>query len=348
MKKSSEPAEAPPLLPLDAPWFAAPLARVAQARARGQLPQSLLIHAHPGAGGPQFALRLAQLLLCENEVEQATAGTGCGQCRGCLRVASGTHPDCTEIVPIEDSKQIRIEQIREVLDELAMSSYEGRATVFTFSPAEAINAAAANALLKNLEEPRRDAYLILVTSLPSMLPATIRSRCLRLTLRPPHPDEAVAWLNRHHASRDWPAALQVLGVAPYEALLFDPADLVRLRDDTWRTLEGLRRGSLDVVRTAEQWARGGEFLQRLGCLENYLTGLAVDGAVGEGKSSEMRPVAHLSGPELDINIGTTVALLDHLVEIRQQAALPLNKGLALERFLWRLTRAVARQTAKGV
>jgi hypothetical protein len=62
----------------------------------------------------------------------------------------------------------------------------------------------------------------------------------------------------------------------------------------------------------------------------------------------MRPAAHLSGPELDINIGAVLTLLDQLIDLRQQAATPLNKGLALERFLWRLGWATARQTGKGV
>jgi DNA polymerase-3 subunit delta' len=258
-----------------------------------------------------------------------------------VRVAAGGHPDYVEVEPIEDSKQIRIDQVREVLDGLSMGSYEGRATVIVFSPAEAINTAAANALLKNLEEPRRDAYLILVAAQPSLLPATVRSRCLRLTLAAPEFDAAVSWLQGHRGAAEWPAALQVLGVAPYEALLADPGQLARLRDETWRTLQDLPRGTVDVVRTAEQWGRGGEFLQRLGCLENCLTGLALRRGADSGHSSEMRPAAHLSGPELDINIATTLALLDQLTEIRQQAAHPLNKGLALERFLWRLARATA-------
>jgi hypothetical protein len=104
-----------------------------------------------------------------------------------------------------------------------------------------------------------------------------------------------------------------------------------------------------VVRTAEQWGRGGDFLQRLACLENCLTGLALRRGGRQSLSSEMRTAAHLSGPELDINIGTILALLDQLIEIRQQASLPLNKGLALERFLWRLARAAAvRQASTGV
>jgi len=157
------------VLPPDAPWFAAPLARVNDARARGQLGQSLLIHAHPGAGGGLFARRVAQTLLCERD-----GSPGCGECRGCMRVAAGQHPDFREIGPIEDSRQIRIDQVREVLEGLSMGSYEGRATVIVFDPADSMNESSANALLKNLEEPRRDAYLLLVATQPSLLPATIR------------------------------------------------------------------------------------------------------------------------------------------------------------------------------
>ncbi len=337
-----------PRLPLDAPWFDPALVRMADARRRGQLPQSLLIHAHPGAGGTEFARVIAQRLLCEQAAD--VDARGCGRCRGCTRVAANQHPDLVELMPIEDSKQIRIDQVREVLGQLALSSYEGRASVVLFSPAEALNVAAANALLKNLEEPRRDAYLILVATQPSLLSATIRSRCLRLALATPALDVALAWLERHRPGEPWGAVLQVLGVAPYEALaLASPADLLRLRDDTWRVLEELRRGAgIDVVRTAETWARSGDFLHRLGCLENCLTGLTLKRAAGDSNSSEMRLAAHLSGPELDINIAVGLELLDHLKEVRRQATSPLNKALLLERFLWRLTRATARPALRGV
>ncbi len=258
-------------------------------------------------------------------------------------MAGGQHPDYFEIGPIEDSKQIRIEQVREITDSLSMGSYEGRATVIVFDPADSMNESSANALLKNLEEPRRDAYLLLVATQPSLLPATIRSRCLRIRVASPSFDDAIGWLQKRHPSRSWPAALQVLGVAPYDALVADPDALLALRDETWRTLQDLPRGAVDVVRTAEFWGKSGDFLHRLSCLENCLTGLALRRGAGQGNSSEMRGAAHLSGPELDINIGTALALLDHLRELRQQASSPLNKGLALERFLWRLTRAAVRQ-----
>jgi DNA polymerase III subunit delta' len=344
--KKSAPAEEQPRLPLDAPWFAGPLERLADAARRGQQPQSLLIHAEPGAGGIEFGRVVAQRLLCE-QPDAARPG-GCGTCRGCTRVAAGQHPDLIEITPV-DSTQIRVDQIREeVLQPLAMSSYEGRGTVVLFSPAEALNVAASNALLKNLEEPRRDAYLVLVASQPSRLSATIRSRCLRLALPAPSKDVALEWLQRHRPSVAWPAALAVLGTAPYAALeLEDPAALVALRTDTVRTLQDIGRGDIDVVRTAEYWGKGGDFLHRLLCLENCLTGLTLRKVGLPADSSEMRPATHLPGPELDINIGTGLALLDDLREIRQLAATPLNKALLLERFLWRLSRATARPDQKG-
>jgi DNA polymerase-3 subunit delta' len=335
-------SEAPPL-PDTAPWFDAPLARAAAAREAGQLPQSLLVHTDPGAGGFAFVRRLTQLLLCE-----AADARPCGVCRSCERVAAGAHPDARVVSLEEESKQIKVEQVREALALLESTSYEGRGSVLVFIPAEALNIASANALLKTLEEPRRDAYLILVASQPSLLPATVRSRCLRLRLAAPTYDEALAWLQQERPSPSWPAALQVLGVAPFAALADDPAGLQRLRDETWRVLADLPRGGVDVVRTAEAWSRSGDLLQRLSCLENCLTGLALRGGARLGDSAEMRPAAHLSGPELDINIGAVLTLLDQLIDLRQQAATPLNKGLALERFLWRLGWATARQTGKGV
>lgn len=329
-------------LPIHAPWFDAPLTRAREARRTGQLPQSLLVHADPGAGGLQFARRLAQLLLCEGEGE-----VPCGRCRHCTRIAAGQHPDVVHVGLEEDSSQIKVEQVREGLASLETTSYEGRGSVLVFAPAEALNVASANAMLKTLEEPRRDAYLMLVASQPSMLPATVRSRCLRLRVGAPAAEQALDWLQQHRPSQAWPAALQVLGVAPYEALEADPAALQKLRDETWELFSELRRGGVDIVRTAETWGRGEEYVWRLRCLENCLTGLALRQGTGRRETQEMRPAAHLSAPDLDINIGTVLTLLDQLVELRQQAASPLNKGLALERFLWRLSWAVARQAGRG-
>ena len=328
---------ASPAVP-DAPWFAEPMARVREAHAAGHLAQSLLVHADPGAGGMAFAHRVAQLLLCEGAADAAP----CGRCRHCVRIAAGTHPDVTAVTPIEDSKQIRVEQVREVLGELSLTSYEGRASVRLFAPAEAINVQAANALLKTLEEPRRDAYLLLVAAQPSLLPATVRSRCLRLRVAAPSYDAALAWLQAMQPSSAWPAALQVTGVAPFDALGHDPAALQNLRDDTWALLRDASRG-LDVVRTAETWGRDPALAWRLNCLENCLTGQALRWGAQLGQSVEMRPAAHLSAPELDINIATVLGLLQHVQELRLQIASPLNKGLALERLFWRFGTAAARR-----
>ncbi len=82
--------------------------------------------------------------------------------------------------PLEDSRQIRVEQIRELSEQLALTAHGGGATVALIAPADAMNANAANALLKTLEEPRAGVTLLLVASVPSRLPATILSRCQSL------------------------------------------------------------------------------------------------------------------------------------------------------------------------
>lgn len=339
---SAEP-QVPPVLPLDAPWFEPALARLRTAQAAGRLPQSLLLQAQAGVGGLAMARRIALLLLCEEE-----GAGGCGRCRGCTRVAQGQHPDLHEVLPEEGASMLKVEQVRAALAELEVTSYEGRGSVLVFDPAETMTVSAANALLKTLEEPRAGAMLILVTARPSLLPATVRSRCLRLSLRAPDREQALAWLRARDAKLPWEAALDVLGNAPYAALSSDPGALAAVRADTMQAVQDLRQGRLDVVRTAERWGRGEDFPHRLACLETWLTGLVLRACDTTGEKREMRPGAHLSGPEADINIAGALGLLDHLTEMRQQAATPLNKGLVLERFLWRLGRVATRQQSRGV
>ncbi len=88
---------------------------------------------------------------------------------------------------VEESRQIRIEQVRELADELALTSHQGGYKVGILTPADALNRFAANALLKTLEEPPARTLLILVATQPSRLPATILSRCQRLRVRAPEP-----------------------------------------------------------------------------------------------------------------------------------------------------------------
>lgn len=309
------------------PWLESAAARLRGARAAGRLPPALLIHEAPGTGARELATLFAQLRFC------AEPDAPCGRCSHCRRVAQGEHPDFVIVSPDEKSKlgQITVDQTREIAQQLALSSYEGRGTVLLIQPADAMNRNAANALLKTLEEPRPDAHLVLITTNPSLLPATIRSRCQKLVVPAPDRATALAWLQGQAPAHrnDWPAVLEVLGPAPLQALQADVGQLLAIRRDIERLLEEAHQGRLDVIRVAHAWA-GEDLHLRLAGLENCLT----------DRLLTMRADSRLPAAVPDINMAPTLRLLAELGELRRQlAGAALNKPLAVERALWRLTQA---------
>ncbi|MGB6605065.1 MAG: hypothetical protein WBE65_12310, partial [Steroidobacteraceae bacterium] len=199
--------DAPEAIP---PWIAPAAAALTRAQRAGRLPHALLIHEAPGAGGDWLALWAARLALCERPGEAP-----CGICTGCRRAAALLHPDLMRITPLEESRQIRIEQVRDLAAELALTSHAGGYKVGILTPADALNRFGANALLKTLEEPPPRTFLVLVATQPSRLPATVLSRCQRLPVRAPSRAEAVAWLVDTRGPGDWAAALAVVGEAPF-------------------------------------------------------------------------------------------------------------------------------------
>ena len=321
---------------IEPPWLDAPFASVKAAALAGRLPQGLLVHEAPGAGGMRLVKRIAQMILCHGAREIAP----CGSCPGCVRVDSGEHPDLLRIAPKEESKlqQITVDDIREACEQLVMTSYEGRGSVAVIHPADAMNVNAANSLLKTLEEPRPNLHILLVTNRPSALPATILSRCQRLRL--PIPDRAAVlqWLGQQRPSPDWPAALDALGGSALDALDSDPAALRQLRDGIWQALRDALKGRLDIVRTADAWSRD-DFPLRLHCIERWFTRRVLEGPETGGGLSEVGAVTHLQGPDLDLNIGAALGLLDEVRDIRRQAATTLNKALMVEQLLWRIGRS---------
>jgi DNA polymerase-3 subunit delta' len=144
-----------------------------------------------GDGLPELAHTLAADLLCQ---QSAPDGAACGRCRACELLASGTHPDLFRLTPLEDKTQISVAQVRELIGDLSLHSQLLGARVGLISPADAMNAAAANALLKTLEEPPPGCFLLLLSERPARMPATIRSRCQRLVLPAPAMADAQHWL----------------------------------------------------------------------------------------------------------------------------------------------------------
>jgi DNA polymerase-3 subunit delta' len=308
-------------------WLDPQIARLRAAYDAGRFPHALLIHEAPGAGGDWLAAWAAGLVLCSNPQEAP-----CGRCAGCQRAERAQHPDLLVVSPRESSTQIRIEQVRELGAELALTAHQGGYKVGILSPADTMNRFAANALLKTLEEPPRGTLLILVASQPSRLPATILSRCQRLRVRAPQPAEAVAWLEATRGRGDWGTVLGVLGMAPMLAAAADPAAVIAVAAEVSRGLEEAAAGAGDPVAIAERWARS-ELPLRLTCVENWLTD-RIRGRFGAGSFfTEVRAGAHSRGAAESLDLRELFGLLDAVRELKSSFDTPINRGLALESLL---------------
>lgn len=136
----------------------------------GRLPHGLLFAGPDGVGKLMVAKRLAQILLCET-------ASACGSCGQCKTFTAQSNADYMEISGTEN---IKIEQIRDLTYKLSLKPYAARYKVAIIDAAEEMTEDAANALLKNLEEPKDHTVIILVTSNPNRLPKTIVSRAQKI------------------------------------------------------------------------------------------------------------------------------------------------------------------------
>lgn len=276
--------ELPPL----APWQQRIYAQAVAALDGGRLGHALLLCGPPRLGKRAVVERLARRLLCE---ARGADGEACGRCRGCLLFANRHQRDPLEVRPdgapahpfghaghpdlllvgheVNDKTgkprtEIVIEQIRRLSEKLALTPQYGGAQIAILDPAEAINHAACNALLKTLEEPQDGRYLWLVSAQPARLPATIRSRCQRLEFRLPARAEALAWLcAQGHAESTASEALDAARGHPglADAWLRDGG--LALRREIAGDLQAIRRGERSPLEAAQRWAGEGDLDLRL-------------------------------------------------------------------------------------
>ncbi len=142
-----------------------------------KLPHAYLFVGPKHVGKMTLALNLAQALNCDGEEKP------CGQCRQCLRIATGRHAD-VHAIAVNDRTEIGIDHIREMQHEASLKPFEGRNRVFIIDGAEHLSHEASNCLLKTLEEPPPNVNIILLTVNESLLLPTVLSRCQRLEMRP--------------------------------------------------------------------------------------------------------------------------------------------------------------------
>ena len=326
-----------------APWQQRVLDGALSALAEGRLGHALLLSGAPAMGKARVASLLSQRLLCRTP---GADGLGCGQCRGCRLFAAGTQPDRLDLTFAVHEKtgklrsELLVEQIRDLGHWFSLTPDLGGAQVAVIHPAHMLNRAAANALLKTLEEPARDRYLLLVTDQPGRLPATIRSRCQRLEFRLPAAGEAHAWLvaQGHDAS----AARTALDAArghPGHAAAWLAEGGLALRGDIARDLDALAADRASPLETAQRWLADERADLRL----RFAAELALAGAAQRVAGG---PTAGLTIPA---EFQKLSAWFDRMNRTRAQLAAPaLRHDLALAGLLleWRsLTRPTTMQGA---
>ena len=219
------------------PWQSGDWQRWQQMHER--LPHAVLFHGPEGIGKVAFAEQAARSLLCESP---AIDGQACGACASCGWFAQYSHPDFRRVRPealdAEDeeaapeadeastkkatasktpSRDIRIEQVRSLATFMNVSTHRAGRRVVMLYPAEALNSASANALLKTLEEPPPDTVFLLVTHRLDRLLPTIRSRCRLFPLHMPSANAAQGWLEGQGV-KDAARWLAEQGGAPLAAL----------------------------------------------------------------------------------------------------------------------------------
>jgi DNA polymerase-3 subunit delta' len=309
------------------PWLKGSQQRLRDAFASGRMPHSLLLLSTPGLGAEQLASWSTALVLCES------AGLPpCGVCASCRLLASDTHPDAHLIRLEEDAQQIKVDQVRALIESLAFKSYRGGYKVGVIEGAETLNTNGANAFLKTLEEPTADTVLIMIARPSHRLPATVASRCLRLSLRPPSQQAAIAWLEAASpAAKSWQAALALAGGAPLLALEFDAAGLAAIDADMRRDLAELEQDSVDVTLLADRWLRSNPGV-RIIWLENWIT-QRVRTSLGTATSLQTAEPVRLPAALLKPKIRALFELLDAARDMRRLASTGMNQQLALEALL---------------
>ena len=280
---------------------------LARALERGRIPPALLLAGPDGVGKKTVALALAQAILCE----RAPVAEPCGGCRSCRRVAAGLQPAKLEALrseadchPDEDlwrnfrlhpdlvlaegwrltktgrpraEPEIRVDQVRDLIGEIAGTPFEASRRVFVIDDAHTMNDSAQNALLKSLEEPPPRSHIVLVSSAPQALRQTIRSRCqlLRFGPLPRGTIEAVLLERGGLSAGEAELRASLAGGSVGAALAFESEQYQGIREAVLALLERLDGlDALGRMEAAEQLAQAEDATLLLTILRSLLRDVA--------------------------------------------------------------------------
>lgn len=307
------------------PWQETQWQQLRQRHQAGQLPHALLMHGPVGIGKADFALATAQSLFCE---QPASTGEACGQCKACQLLSSDNHPDFIHIQPEEPGKAIKIDQIRELIQQMGLSAHYGAYRVIVITQAEQMNLAASNSLLKTLEEPQANTLIMLVTSQLSRLPATIRSRCQMLRFSMPDTALARSWLESQLGNQA-DTLLKAANGAPLLARDMADGDSIKQRQKVLADLQALLSGQKQPMDVAADWYKLSEASPLL-WLYHWLCDLIRSKAAGQQFVVDESAMQQLQSHTETIDLGKLYQFLDQVSEAMRLQKTSANGQLLLE------------------
>ncbi|MEJ2697629.1 MAG: DNA polymerase III subunit delta' [Candidatus Sulfobium sp.] len=318
-----------------------------------RLAGSYLFCGESGVGKKTTALNFAKALNCLNTAAPSTDGhysgsreseklasdleprtsnlspaDSCDECDSCLKMDAGVHPDLLVVSPEE--RLIRIEEIRLIDEALSLKPHEGRKKAVIVDDAETMNISAANAFLKTLEEPPGESLIILVSSRPELLPATIRSRCARINFSPLSLESCVRVLEGKIQGDDRSLSARLSMGRPGIAL---SAGL--LEERTW--FLDLLRSMMDGEKDA--WASRDDMERWFGQMLTLLRDMAVSRVTAEPSlllNVDLRD--YLSKLSRDVDLKVIIQVYNELNRVRNQLMFNLNKSVT-----WNFTSSLLRK-----
>ena len=246
-------------------WQTDTFNQIIELQQRNALPHALLLSSDPGCGVDVMALHLARALLCEEDNKP------CGQCRSCKLYKAGTHPDYMIAQPPEGKHILNIDSIREMIEFVHVtSSFTNK--VIVIQPADAMNEASSNAILKILEEPSDNTFLIMVSTAKHLLLPTIISRCQKWHVPIGDHQVTIKWLMQETKQDEDSVklALKQSNFQPIRAKAFlDDGDLSFQQ----RVIDGLQqmfKRQISPVQLSSHWQKE-NLNQILFWLQNWLS-----------------------------------------------------------------------------
>ncbi|MGI9317362.1 MAG: DNA polymerase III subunit delta' C-terminal domain-containing protein [bacterium] len=316
------------------------------------LHHGLILNGLSGIGKREFSVALAQRLLCARRENL----NPCGDCQNCKLFVAGTHPDLHVITSeyeategridlisrysdryqdvvargkkANPSQVIPVDQIRTLIERFYQSSHISDSRIALIVPADRMNANAANALLKLLEEPPAGAFFLLVTDQPGILPATIRSRCVNESLPTPSSDQAEKWILTQISDADLTQLPVNVSAGPIDFVADQQSGLFQQQLENLKRIDSLLNGQSDPLDLASQMVK-----QDAVPLLNWMHKLVFDMIKWQG-AGQVPMWADQSSLKIDrVSATMLYKLYDKLGSYRRMARDQLNVQLALEEIL---------------